>query len=175
MSKLSIGMIETIGLAAAIEAADVCTKSANVTLIGYELSKGNGMAVVKIEGNVGAVKAAIEAATVAANKVSKVFSTKVIPRPSNSINNLIRNKDTVGYETPIEKAVKVKVPIDNKDEHSTIDEEINEDYKKVELFDEAEEIDTDTYKKGYTCNLCKDPNCKREKGDLKTTCIHYKE
>ena len=48
MSQLAIGMIETVGLAAAIEAADVCVKSANVNLIGYELSRGNGMAVVKM-------------------------------------------------------------------------------------------------------------------------------
>ncbi len=109
MSQLAIGMIETVGLAAGIEAADVCLKSANVTLIGYELTKGNGMTVVKIEGNVGAVKAAIEAATVAANKVSKVFSTKVIPRPSEGIDFLMRNCDTVGYES--EKAVEELVEI----------------------------------------------------------------
>ena len=109
MSQLAIGMIETVGLAAGIEAADVCLKSANVTLIGYELTKGNGMTVVKIEGNVGAVKAAIEAATVAANKVSKVFSTKVIPRPSEGIDFLMRNCDTVGYES--EKAVEELVDI----------------------------------------------------------------
>ena len=71
MSQLAIGIIETIGLAACIEAADVCVKSANVNLIGYELSKGGGMATLKIEGNVGAVKAAIEASVVAANKPSK--------------------------------------------------------------------------------------------------------
>lgn len=98
MSQLAIGIIETIGLAAAIEAADVCLKSANVSLIGYELTRGNGMTVVKIEGNVGAVKAAIEAASVAVNKVSKIYSQKVIPRPSDSIELLIRNKNTVGYE-----------------------------------------------------------------------------
>ena len=98
MSQLAIGIIETIGLAAAIEAADVCLKSANVSLIGYELTRGNGMTVVKIEGNVGAVKAAIEAASVAVNKVSKVYSQKVIPRPSDSIEFLVRNENTVGYE-----------------------------------------------------------------------------
>ena len=233
MSQLAIGMIETVGLAAGIEAADVCLKSANVTLIGYELTKGNGMTVVKIEGNVGAVKAAIEAATVAANKVSKVFSTKVIPRPSEGIDFLMRNCDTVGYES--EKAVEELVEIyedsdedknkenieEDKDntqekievevseeisEHQiNIEElEIEEDDSKLEETDNIEgnnqelsQIDNseDEYKDGhnlmhdiidkfkkkstteveYTCNLCKDPKCPRQKGDLKTTCIHYED
>ena len=98
MSQLAIGIIETIGLAAAIEAADICLKSANVSLIGYELTRGNGMTVVKIEGNVGAVKAAIQAASVAVNKVGKIYSQKIIPRPSDSIELLVRNENTVGYE-----------------------------------------------------------------------------
>ena len=233
MSQLAIGMIETVGLAAGIEAADVCLKSANVTLIGYELTKGNGMTVVKIEGNVGAVKAAIEAATVAANKVSKVFSTKVIPRPSEGIDFLMRNCDTVGYES--EKAVEELVEIyedsdedknkenieEDKDntqekievevseeisEHQiNIEElEIEEDDSKLEETDNIEgnnqelsQIDNsedefkdshnlmhdiiDKFKKKstteveYTCNLCKDPKCPRQKGDLKTTCIHYED
>ena len=224
MSQLAIGMIETVGLAAGIEAADVCLKSANVTLIGYELTKGNGMTVVKIEGNVGAVKAAIEAATVAANKVSKVFSTKVIPRPSEGIDFLMRNCDTVGYES--EKAVEELVEIyeySDEDKNNTqekievevseeisehqinIEElEIEEDDSKLEETDNIEgnnqelsQIDNsedefkdshnlmhdiiDKFKKKstteveYTCNLCKDPKCPRQKGDLKTTCIHYED
>lgn len=224
MSQLAIGMIETVGLAAGIEAADVCLKSANVTLIGYELTKGNGMTVVKIEGNVGAVKAAIEAATVAANKVSKVFSTKVIPRPSEGIDFLMRNCDTVGYES--EKAVEELVEIyedSDEDKNNTqekievevseeisehqinIEElEIEEDDSKLEETDNIEgnnqelsQIDNSEYeskdghnlmhdiidkfkKKStteveYTCNLCKDPKCPRQKGDLKTTCIHYED
>ena len=202
MSQLAIGMIETVGLAAAIEAADVCVKSANVNLIGYELSRGNGMAVVKIEGNVGAVKAAIEAATIAANKVNKVFSTKVIPRPSDCIDFLIRNSDTIGYEN-IEnveisqqvkenhedkyediienKIEKVKEEIDNNFEISS-NEKIDESQGLDEdnVVEEIEEHNLDNTKekveeKGYTCNLCKDPKCPRQKGDLKTTCIHYEE
>ncbi len=194
MSQLAIGMIETVGLAAGIEAADVCVKSANVTLIGYELSKGNGMTVVKIEGNVGAVNAAIEAATVAANKVSKVFSTKVIPRPSDEIDFLMRNSDTVGY-------TKEKVENEIVEENDNVDEEVNseeineqidfEDEKEEhdayinidestsidyeEIIDYNEVIEENTDKESYTCNLCKDPKCPRQKGDLKTTCIHYED
>ncbi len=102
MSELSLGIIEIVGLAAAIEAADICLKTANVSLVGYELTKGDGMAVIKIEGNVGAVKAAIEAAKISAMKVNKVVSFKIIPRPSEQIKLLIRNNDTVGYENKIE-------------------------------------------------------------------------
>ncbi len=204
MSQLAIGMIETVGLAAGIEAADVCVKSANVSLIGYELTKGNGMTVVKIEGNVGAVKAAIEAATVAANKVSKVFSTKVIPRPSEGIDFLMRNSDTIGYVKENILIYKSEEECNNSIENNSLNEEtldvcnetqeeidtyIEEDVKDVN--DTNEEINNLEMKKDdsenieeelssnngeeYTCNLCKDPKCPRQKGDLKTNCIHYED
>lgn len=80
--KKSLGLIETQGLAAGIEAADAAVKSANVRLIGYELTKGGGWATIKVEGDVGAVKAAVDAARMAAAKVNQVVSTRVIPRPS---------------------------------------------------------------------------------------------
>lgn len=109
MLDLSLGLIETVGLAAAVEAADVCVKSANVELIGYELSKGGGMITVKIQGNVGSVKAAVDAAVISASKVNKVVSSKVIPRPSNEIEMLINNKETVGCDDVNED----KNPIEN--------------------------------------------------------------
>lgn len=95
---LSLGIIETVGLAAAVEAADACVKSANVELVGYELTRGSGMVLIKIEGNVGAVKAAIDAAKVSAAKVGKVAGAHVIPRPSRQIDLLIRSGETVGLE-----------------------------------------------------------------------------
>ena len=52
MSGKALGIIETVGMAAAVEAADSCVKSANVTLIGYELTRGRGLVTIKIEGNV---------------------------------------------------------------------------------------------------------------------------
>ena len=108
MSKLAIGMIETMGLAAGIEAADICLKAANINLVGYEFAKGSGMTVIKIEGNVGAVKAAISAATAALGKLGKVHTKMVIPRPSDSIDMLIRNESTVGYEDEKEEIPQVK-------------------------------------------------------------------
>ena len=97
MSGLSLGIIETVGLTATIVAADTCMKSANVSLVGYELSKGGGMAVVKIEGDIGAVKAAIFAAEKAVEKVTSVWGSRIIARPSDEIEKLIRNEDTVGF------------------------------------------------------------------------------
>jgi len=94
--KQALGLIETIGLAAAVEAADAAVKSANVHLIGYELTRGDGMVTVKIEGDVGAVKAAVSAAASAAGNVNQVFSTQVIPRPSQGTDTMVFTSDTVG-------------------------------------------------------------------------------
>ncbi|MDB8804868.1 MULTISPECIES: BMC domain-containing protein [unclassified Romboutsia] len=186
MSQLAIGIIETIGLAACIEAADVCVKSANVNLIGYELSKGGGMATLKIEGNVGAVKAAIEASVVAANKISKVFSYKIIPRPSKEIDILINNKETIGYkEIQIDNQSKENVDLYNEDDKELV-KDIVENVKIVNLEDDLNYIKSEELgntieennlnnKENYTCNLCKDPECKRQKGELKNSCIHYNE
>ncbi|MDB8794670.1 BMC domain-containing protein [Romboutsia sp. 1001216sp1] len=186
MSQLAIGIIETIGLAACIEAADVCVKSANVNLIGYELSKGGGMATLKIEGNVGAVKAAIEASVVAANKISKVFSYKIIPRPSKEIDILINNKETIGYkEIQIDNQSKENVDLYNEDDKELV-KDIVENVKIVNLEDDLNYIKSEELgntieennlnnKENYICNLCKDPECKRQKGELKNSCIHYNE
>lgn len=166
MSQLAIGIIETIGLAAAIEVADVCLKSANVSLIGYELTKGNGMTVVKIKGNVGAVKASIEAASVAVDKVSKIYSKIVIPRPSDDIELLIINENTVGYEN--ENSDINSDEIEEYDNEQILEYNNDED-EDMELKDESISED------GYTCNICKDPKCNRVKGDLRSACIHYDE
>ncbi len=96
MSHLSLGLIETVGLAAAIEAADAALKSANVALVGYELTKGDGMVVVKVEGEVGAITAAIDAASVAAARISTVISALVIPRPAEGVAGMVASPDTVG-------------------------------------------------------------------------------
>lgn len=100
MSQRSLGLIETYGLLPAVEAADAAVKSANVDLVGYEFAKGSGMTVVKVEGDVGAVKAAIAAAYVAASKVGRVAATRVIPRPAVGLEGMTRNGDTKGYTPP---------------------------------------------------------------------------
>lgn len=106
----SLGLIETEGLAAGVEAADAAVKSANVELIGYELTKGGGWTTVKIQGDVGAVKAAVDAARMAAAKVNRVVSTRVIPRPSAGLDMLVYNPDTVGAVSEKTDAPKPPTP-----------------------------------------------------------------
>jgi ethanolamine utilization protein EutM len=80
----SIGFIETKGLVAAFEAADAMVKAANVTVIRKE-NIGAGYVTVIIQGDVGAVKAAIDAGAVSAKRVGEVISVHVIPRPNEDI------------------------------------------------------------------------------------------
>lgn len=84
----ALGMIETKGLVGAIEAADAMTKSANVTLIGYE-KIGSGLVTVMVRGDVGATKAAVDAGAVAAEKVGQVISQHVIPRPHKDVEKIL--------------------------------------------------------------------------------------
>ena len=84
----ALGMIETKGLVGAIEAADAMTKSANVTLMGYE-KIGSGLVTVMVRGDVGAVKAATDAGAAAAERVGELISMHVIPRPHNEVESIL--------------------------------------------------------------------------------------
>ena len=84
----ALGMIETKGLTASIEAADAMTKAANVTLVGTE-KIGSGLVSVIVRGDVGAVKAAVEAGSSAANSLGEVIATHVIPRPHADVEKLL--------------------------------------------------------------------------------------
>lgn len=88
MNDGALGLIETKGLVAAIEAADAMTKAANVTLIGKE-QIGSGLVTVMVRGDVGAVKAAVDAGAAAAERVGKVVSVHVIPRPHTEVEMII--------------------------------------------------------------------------------------
>ena len=102
MSNLSLGTIEVLGLPAAVEAADVALKTANVQLIGYETTDGMGMVAVKIEGQVSAVQSAVAAARAAAERITKVFAVSVIARPSDQLSPVVLTELTVGLEKPVE-------------------------------------------------------------------------
>ena len=84
----ALGMIETKGLVGAIEAADAMTKSANVTLMGYE-KIGSGLVTVMVHGDVGAVKAAVDAGACAAEKVGEIVAQHVIPRPHTDVEKIL--------------------------------------------------------------------------------------
>jgi ethanolamine utilization protein EutM len=108
MTSRALGLIETIGLITAIEAADAAVKSANVTLLGYENARGGGLITVKVVGDVGAVKAAVSAGTAAALRVGKVQSCLVIPRPHEAIEALIGQTDR-GRAAPVREKPKPAV------------------------------------------------------------------
>ena len=88
MEKQALGMVETKGLIGAIEAADSMVKAANVHLIGKE-QIGSGLVTVMVRGDVGAVKASVDAGTVAADKVGTVVSSHVIPRPHTDVEKIL--------------------------------------------------------------------------------------
>ena len=88
MDTNALGMIETKGLVAAIEAADAMVKSANVQLIGKE-QVGGGLVTVMVRGDVGAVKAATDAGAAAAEKVGELISVHVIARPHREVDNIL--------------------------------------------------------------------------------------
>lgn len=150
MNGEALGVIETIGMAAAIEAADSCVKSANVTLIGYELTRGSGLVTIKIEGNVGAVKAAISAAKVSAGRVNKVYATLIIPRPAKDLDNIIESKETVGLEKTDDKVKDESIVSHEKLEYNekladseNKDSDLEEPELKEKNRDEQEETNSD--------------------------------
>ena len=86
--KDAIGLIETRGLVGSIEAADAMVKAANVSLIGRE-KIGGGLVTVIVEGDVGAVKAAVDAGASAAKRVGELISVHVIPRPHTDLAKIL--------------------------------------------------------------------------------------
>lgn len=85
----AIGMIETRGYVAAVTAADAMVKSANVTITGQQ-EVGAGLVAIMVKGDVGAIKAAVEAGAEAANSVGEVVSTHVIARPHADVEKLLK-------------------------------------------------------------------------------------
>ncbi len=147
MMKNALGLIETVGLAAAVTAADAAVKAANVQLAGYELTRGGGLTTVKLWGDVGAVQAAVDAGKAAASKVNQVWAAHVIPRPHAELAGMIMSADTVG-------AAPAPVTADK-----CFPDEISAESRLTES--------------SPSCNLCLDPACPRKKGEPRVRCIHY--
>lgn len=143
-------MIEVVGLAAAVEAADAALKSADVKLVGYELSKGGGMVVVKLTGNVSSVNMALEAAKNSASKVNKVCACKVIARMDESLDKVVYTKETVGYKEQSTVSYIDAVHEDSTDIHEEpkIAESVVEvqEEKQEELSEDDEEEHTENEK-----------------------------
>lgn len=94
MANEALGMVETKGLVASIEAADAMVKAANVQVVG-KVHVGGGIVTVLVRGDVGAVKAATESGAAAAQRVGELLSVHVIPRPHNELESLLPNVGSV--------------------------------------------------------------------------------
>lgn len=99
----ALGMIETKGLVGAIEAADAMVKSANVELIGKRVT-GGALVTVMVRGDVGAVKAAVDAGTSAANAIGSVVSTHVIARPDDEVEKILPTPNEGAQDNPPEQS-----------------------------------------------------------------------
>lgn len=88
MGQQALGMLETRGLVAAIEGADAMVKAANVELVGTE-KIGSGLVTVMVRGDVGAVKAAVEAGSEVASKLGEIVAVHVIPRPHSTVESIL--------------------------------------------------------------------------------------
>ncbi len=88
MSQEALGMVETRGLVASIEAADTMLKAANVVLVGTE-KIGSGLVTVMVRGDVGAVKSAVESGAEAAGRLGELVATHVIPRPHSDVEKIL--------------------------------------------------------------------------------------
>jgi ethanolamine utilization protein EutM len=84
----ALGMIETKGLVALVEASDAMLKAADVTLIGWQ-KIGSGLVTAMVIGDVAAVKAAVDAGAAAAERVGEVVGTQVIPRPHEDLGSVL--------------------------------------------------------------------------------------
>lgn len=185
MVKNALGLIEVVGLAAGMEAADAAVKAANVELLGYELAKGGGLVVIKLSGDVGAVKAAVDAGAAAAAKVNTVYAKHVIPRPHNELGQIIISKETVG-QTPAPKLTEIRPRMEEAAPAETIIEvkadsepaDTAKENTNIQVAEPAEAPPAETENQAPSnppdvCNLCGDPACPRKKGDPRITCIHY--
>lgn len=197
MPRLALGLIETVGLAAAVEAADAAVKTANIVLVGYELSNGGGLVTVKLEGDVGAVKAAVEAGCAAAERINKVWSKHIIPRPNEGLDGMIYSKATVGLAQPEEPQPPLQPPV--QPEAKEAPEEAAGSGSEADGQETVPEAETSGMEPAGTesvpaapkaeteqssglgssdreyCNMCFDPLCPRKKGELRSSCIHYEE
>jgi microcompartment protein CcmL/EutN len=90
----ALGMIETKGLVASVEAADAMVKAANVHLIG-KVHVGGGIVTVLVRGDVGAVKAATDSGAAAAERIGELISVHVIPRPHNELESILPKIETL--------------------------------------------------------------------------------
>jgi microcompartment protein CcmL/EutN len=112
--KEALGLIEVIGMATAVTALDAACKNANVKLVGCNRVIGAGKSIsvtIQIAGQVAAVRSAVDAGTEAANKVGKVITAHVIPRPHEELEKLITAFD-IEYQKKLKQKEKAEKAAD---------------------------------------------------------------
>lgn len=199
----AVAIVECSGLPTAIAFLDMALKSANVKLLGMELAKGEGMVDIKLIGDVSAVKAAVDAGTIVADKIGGIMGKIIIPRPHDSINCLLKNeyvmhnlirqkKNCADLQTTRlrdnENSENQKDVNDYYEDNSIssvksdmgLDPKDNETQIIETIGDEMKKTADDqnvlaVFEEEYTCNLCKDPACTRIKNRPHTECLHYSE
>lgn len=130
----ALGLIETRGLVAAIEAADAMVKTANVTIIGKEITRP-ALVTIKISGDVAAVKAAVEAGAAAASKVGEVVSVHVIPSPDDQLLSILPEIS----DEPIPEASDEVLPDVSDETLSEISDEPEADNSEIDEKDSLED------------------------------------
>ena len=144
----ALGMIETKGLIASIEAADAMVKAANVTLIGKE-HIGGALVTVMVRGDVGAVKAATDAGAAAAQRVGELISVHVIPRPHMEVESILPHcPDNAPNDEPDDKEeaaepTEESQPVEEADESTEEETESVEEAKKPIPTEEAKPAETE--------------------------------
>jgi microcompartment protein CcmL/EutN len=134
----ALGLVEVIGYVAAIEACDVCLKSANVHLVGID-KVGSGIVTVSVTGDVGAVKSAVESAQVSVSRIGSLRSTHVIPRLHQDVVEALFKKEE-SKETFIEEdTTQIKI-----NEEILLKEELVKEIKSEVLNKELENANENT-------------------------------
>lgn len=133
----ALGMIETRGLVASIEAADSMVKSANVSLIG-KVHVGSGLVTVMVKGDVGAVKAAVDAGAAAANRTGELVSVHVIPRPHSEIEYILPQPPD--SEDNLKKASSEEEKIENNSDTPQVLEKSSENHNSESQEKSIEDI-----------------------------------
>ncbi len=126
----ALGLVEVIGYVAAIEACDVCLKSANVHLVGID-KVGSGIVTVSVTGDVGAVKSAVESAQISVSRIGSLRSTHVIPRLHQDVVEALFKKEekkeieeslSEKYSEDIDMTEEIQIKEDIKGEEDLVDD-----------------------------------------------------
>ncbi len=137
----ALGMIETIGLVGAIEAADTALKTAEVEIVNRHIVKG-GIVTVELSGDVGAIKVAVEAGAEAAKRLGVFVSSHVIARPDEMVSKMIEENSIIVAENTTEEITEVLEEKELEKEMMEIKEEIGT--QETEIIEKS--VDTLTEK-----------------------------